>query len=241
MQKDAKYKGCRQFGHRHQLVEAHGVVIVQTVWLMGGDRLGGRRETRTETMSTEVADAAPGRALAPDVCGRPNAAGGIDAILMSRSPSRERSGERARDIPSHFVKRSFHSGTALECPCGAAARPYRLIVSRPRLMARRGTNTPGSRPQRRAGELAQGGNRMRNQPEASGCFRRMISLELWLTAHQPSVRWVVHQVAKLGRRVFTPPGVPRFVAYFRVSTEKQGVSGLGLDAQTLGHPTESVR
>jgi len=126
---------------------------------------------------------------------------------------------------SHSVKRTFHSGTALECPCGAAARPYRLIVSRPRLMARRGTNTPGSRPQRRAGELAQGGNRMRNQPEASGCFRRMISLELWLTAHQPSVRWVVHQVAKLGRRVFTPPGVPRFVAYFRVSTEKQGSRG----------------
>jgi DNA invertase Pin-like site-specific DNA recombinase len=32
-------------------------------------------------------------------------------------------------------------------------------------------------------------------------------------------------------RVYSAPGVPRFVAYYRVSTAQQGASGLGLEAQ----------
>jgi DNA invertase Pin-like site-specific DNA recombinase len=32
-------------------------------------------------------------------------------------------------------------------------------------------------------------------------------------------------------RVYSAPGVPRFVAYYRVSNDKQGLSGLGLEAQ----------
>jgi hypothetical protein len=37
------------------VVWAHGIAVVQTVWLRGGDRLGGRRETRNETLTTEAA------------------------------------------------------------------------------------------------------------------------------------------------------------------------------------------
>jgi len=32
-------------------------------------------------------------------------------------------------------------------------------------------------------------------------------------------------------RVYSAPGVPRFISYLRVSTDKQGASGLGLEAQ----------
>ena len=93
------------------------------------------------------------------------------------------------------------------------------MVSRPRWIGPQGLVARGARPQRRAEAVRTGSNRFD--------LVRSAGLEpVWLTSARAG-----HQVAKLVRRVFSAPGVPRFVAYFRVSTDKQGVSGLGLEAQ----------
>jgi hypothetical protein len=111
-------------------------VIVQTVWLMGGDRLGGRRETRTETMSRWLTRRLAELSHLMFAAGQ-NAAGGIAAILMSRSPSRERSGERVRDIPSHSVKRTFQNATALNRGGGPLRAPLALPEPGGRLTCRK--------------------------------------------------------------------------------------------------------
>ena len=64
------------------VVWSRGIAVVQTVWLMSGDRLGGRRETRTESWSS---DAAPLRAVALDVWRARNAGARLAAIMLSRS------------------------------------------------------------------------------------------------------------------------------------------------------------
>jgi DNA invertase Pin-like site-specific DNA recombinase len=98
-------------------------------------------------------------------------------------------------------------------------------------MTRRGFATPGAGPQRRAD--AEQTSFFRLVPRAVRFLKGVFELHPLhpLASGAADVHQVVNQVAKLVRRVFTPPGVPRFVAYFRVSTDKQGVSGLGLEAQ----------